>query len=760
LASKKAPDTTQTDTKTPSRPFIDAKTALTAYTESKKWLRTYFDPLDEFERLARNRPSTTIPKGLPKVTDGTLAAIVQEQPKRIVQQTPTGLVECKDYPEYAKIADYELQNCLIPMSNRNGDRLQKSWLMLGKAMTYGLATSYSYFTSTNGKQHVDFVIPYVKDVIVEKGKVYAPDSNIGFMRSWYQKRDLQAIINREKALMAKIKDYKSEWDLKALADLMESGPSTKDNDSRTPAEKEKGGDVGGFEVIHAFQNGKNAEFYSFSPSFGDGRLLRTKTNSDPRGVMPLNFLYCNIDLSNPLGRGQVELSGGVQNLIDQQMQMFQFMSTLEMGPPLQVWGSPNKASLKMRPNAIWDMGTNPNNKVEPYTTSNFALVNFPTNYGLLKSQILNLNSAQDHSISSDSGSPAQSKTQAGVQAAESRLGVSDNYLRKQFEAWDEAEKETEINLYFAEMKGSTSIKLKGEELAEMMKTPAQKYIKDDTLTIPYKEISNVSFKFNVDPSSSEVKEDADNVDKLTEVYKILQSDPDPSLNDKKTKLLKVLIDEIGAEGTDELFPELDKNQNPQQQAPEQPQITPQMVQQLVMQTVQQAMDAQKQQPKTIAESLAIKFSDLPEDAKQQVLKQIGINSTMPSPQHIDQSNKVIDSAHNAQHAQDTHDFNVQKAAVDTIQNAGQQEQSHQLAQQQADSAQQASQDPSEPTNEQPADQPLDGSLTPGEQTIVHELLTRGFDENDAEQAITMLRQGVPEGQIIQTLTAKQGAAHV
>jgi hypothetical protein len=173
------------------------------------------------------------------------------------------------------------------------------------------------------------------------------------------------------------------------------------------------------------------------------------------------------------------------------------------------------------------------------------------------------------------------------------------------------------------MTGKKTITLKPEDVKEIAKTDSKKYLdaKDPTkLTIPFKEISNVSFKFNVDASSSEVKEDADNAEKLTEVYKILQSDPDPALAPIKQKVLKVLIDEIGAEGTDDLFP--DDNQvgpdgQPIQQ-PQQQQVTPQMVQQMVMEGIQQAEEAKKQQPKSIAESLQIKFADLPEDSKQEL----------------------------------------------------------------------------------------------------------------------------------------------
>ncbi len=514
-----------------NQPFIDPQTARIAYEESYRWLRIYDDPIDEFERLARNRPSLSIDPSLPKVTDGTLAAIIQEQPKRIVQQAPTGQIVSDEHPEFGEVADVVLTDKLMPIYNRNGNLLQKSWNMIGKAMTQGKQASYTFFTATNGILHTDFVLPYIKDDITEKGKTFAADSNYRFLRSWYQKTDLKAILNRELSLQKTKKGYTSEWDLKLLAQFIEDGDAAIPANLQTPAQKEKGGNNGGYEVIHAFQVGKDAEFYSFAPRFQDGKNLRVKTNNDPRGRMPMDDLYCNIDLSNPRGRGQVELSGGVQNLIDQQMQMFQFMTTYQQAPALQVWGNVNKATLKIRPGAIWDMGSSPNNKVERDIVSDAAMTNFANNYGLLKSQILNLNSSQDHSISASQAPSSQSKTSQGVQAAEQKLGVSDNYLRKQFETWFGNQSSTSVNIHFAEMKGSEKIQLNQMQIDDLQSGPAAKFIKKDSKTgkeyldVTYDAINKVTFDMQVDAGTSEEVDDQDQLVKMKEIMDEVGANP-------------------------------------------------------------------------------------------------------------------------------------------------------------------------------------------------------------------------------------------
>lgn len=741
-----------------SSPFINKNTAMDAYTESKDWLRPYFEPIDEFERIARNKPSSKIDPSLPKITDGTMAAIVQETPKRIIQQAPTGLLTSKDHPEFAKLADICLRDELIPSYNRMGNMLQKSWNMIGKSMTWGRATSYTFYTSTNGKFHTDFVIPYVKDILTEKGKVFAPDSNVRFMRSWYQKRDLKAILNQETRLEKKDKSYKSDWDLSLLAKMLDSSETTKPAELQTPAEREKGASGGGYEVIHAFQTGKNAEFYSFSPQFEDGKPLRVKVNNDPRGLMPFDDMYANIDLSNPLGRGAVELSGGVQNLIDQQMQMFQFMSTMEMAPPIKIRGNVNKTSLKLRPFAHWDMGTGPQNDVEAFALSNFALQNFPNNMQMLQSKIMQLNSSQDTSVGAENGNVGQSKTQAGVEASQQRLGVSDNYFRKQYEDWFEDQSETSVNIYFSEMKGTKTLPLDEKDRKEIIKTPAAQYVTPKgELEVPYKAINDVVFTFQVNAGSSEVKEDSENMDKLLQVYEMASANPNPDIQAKVPELFKIIVKETGVEGVDELFPEDQTDENGQpmqpQAQPQQPQISPEQIQQLVMQTVQEALQAEKaNKPEPdphmeLIKALNIKFDQIPESARQQVLQLLGLDTGDMTPVEQKQALEQLSALNQA----DDHERAPELAQQDRDFQASQ---ADKAAQQQAQQSQSSPTSQSSASTAQSQQQTPDPTMTPEETELVETLLQRGFNENDVEQAVMMTRQGMPLEQVIQTIGAK------
>lgn len=507
-------------------PFLTSDQARDAFEDAWRWYWVYMQPLDEFERIARNRPSPNIDPSLPRITDGTTAGIILETPKRVFEQLPAGHVLNKNAPEIAPIADLIYREKLLYMYHHQGNLLQKTWNMISKSMTYGVASSYTFFTKTAGKFHTDFIIPYAKDSFGERGKVYIPDSHFRFMRSWYTKRDIIAIINREKRLEETVKGYKTPYNLIAMANWAESGPQQKPVYLMTPAEKEKGGETGGYEMIHVFQEGVGAQFFGFAPRFNEGQNMYVKTNPDPRGKMPLDDLYCNIDLSNPLGRGQVELCGGLQNLMDQQMQMYQFMSTIMQGPPLQTWGTVNKATLKYRPNAIWDMGNSANNKVEPVVVDNKYITQFVTNMQFLAGKINMINATQDAAITMPTKAAAnstQSKTPAGVDQMQQRLGVSDNYLQMMAEAWFRDHSETSLNLYFANMKGKEAIDVGEQDIKDLEATLADKYITVDPktnnakLNIDYDKIDEVMLTFHVEPGSSKKLDDDEQLQKLQTV---------------------------------------------------------------------------------------------------------------------------------------------------------------------------------------------------------------------------------------------------
>jgi hypothetical protein len=626
--------------------YIKQSELLTTFSDAKKFMMPLFDPFEEFERIARNRPHPGIAKELPKVTDGTLASIIQEKPKRVIQQIPTGKIKTED--EWLEIvAQYILESVILANADEDAKFIRKCKVAVSKSMIYGGQPAFVKFLNRADYFGTDFVLPYVKDVFLEPGKISDTASNVIMLSTWWSKNQIEALIAKHKKL-----SDDGGWDLKVLAELITEKPGQKDATQQSPSEKSKQLNNGFYQIVHVFQRGIGASFYSFAPRLADGEnVVRTKKNPDPRGIIPIHYMYADQDFSNPLGRGAVEMSGGLQNLIDSEMQMYQYNRALMLNPPIKKWGSFSKSVLKMAPNAIWELGANKDSgDAEPATIDSSALANFPSNYSLMKSQILNLNNSLDTSVSSEAGNPGFSKTDSGVKANSERLGISDNDMRKSFESWFSDVAETMVNLHFAERSGVEELALSEECAVKLQQLHPEAVGPNNTIRINY-DTETPKLKFEVDASSSSMKDNETQLEALDSVLEryekspILQQIIPP---DKVAGIWNSIISSSGVEDAEKLQVEMEADGKIKQgdETQQQPEMTPEMVQQMVQEAMQQekANDPGEHPVIKLMTSLNIKFTDLDPNSQRQVLQEIlGVDATGTLPSEVTQATQIADT---------------------------------------------------------------------------------------------------------------------
>lgn len=532
--------------------FIDEKNIGDAYQESLEKFKPALANIDEFERIARNKPKANLPKGFPPTTDGTTASFIKARPKNVIQQLPTGVVDSfeKD-KDLAGVADLVLTERIIPNATSGGSVLQKSWLALSKAATYGSQPAFVFYTQHGDYTGADFKLPYIKDVIMEAGKTFDKDCNVMFMRTYYQPKDIDWLIHREKKLNSE--GVFSGWNAKHLSDIKHH-LKQKEDETKTPVEKELNLNAGGIEIIFAFQAGKGAYFYGYSPDLKE--VLWKMKNPDPRGIIPIHYLYYDLDMSSPIGTGAIEMVAGLQNMLDAEMQMYQYGQALALNPPLIKRGTFDSSTIRFKNNAIWDLGNNPQNSISPANISTHGIVHFTNNYGLIKSQILNINNTSDHSVSAQVGNPGFSKTDSGVKAREQALGVDDNYLRKQFEGWYGDVCETMLNIHFALSSGKEEIELTQEYIDRKKLTDPE--FKSTSATVYYDEVKG-GFSFKVDASTSKLKDDESAIENLKSVLELVNSDPTLGQYVRKDKILARFMAKVGVDDPEELIVDTDKD---------------------------------------------------------------------------------------------------------------------------------------------------------------------------------------------------------
>lgn len=512
--------------------YLNETNIFKKYSAAKDYTEKLTEPYPEFERIAQNKPHENIENGYPKTTDGTTASIIRKAPRRALQQLPSGVIKSDNTDDWLPIvAEFIYTNKILPYANEEYDLIQKCWTATEKAMTFGAAVSLTTFVNHDGFFSPDMTIPYWGDVFIQPGKKSGYDCEYVFIRTWFQPEDIDALISREQKLKKQAKsrgeEYESSWDIAALKEVKDA-VETKDEQGTNPTEDDRGLTPEGIELIIGFQNGVGSKFYTFNPK--KKKIVRTKQNRDPRGKMPLDWLYADVDGNNPLGRSVVELIGGLQNLIDSDMQMYQFNRALMLAPPIVKRGTFSKSKIVYKPNAIIDLGSDMQARIDPLNVDTTAVTNYPNLYGLQKSQLLNLISSPDSSISAEVGNPGFSKTHAGVEQQNQLVSVDDNYTRKMIEAWFEHWSETAINMHFAERSGVEELQL-DDRTVQKLKKLTEKGIEvpnfdpeTGMILIDYDQTTDV-LHFRVDASTSKLKTDGEQLEAITLLLERLEASP-------------------------------------------------------------------------------------------------------------------------------------------------------------------------------------------------------------------------------------------
>lgn len=464
--------------------YLDEKQLKDALVESEAYMRDFWKNIPELQRITRGKPGK-VPKGKPRVTDGTLAGIRREMPKQIIQRLPSGRAIIHGHEDYEDYANAVLTDIILCYANSGGTPYAKAKRAIRNTVDIGSAWAECFFNRTGDILHADYKILTYNHVLFEKGKVSEFDLNFMPIVEYYTKTDLLAIIKNPA--------YKDEWDFTNLQALIDSGEAEKDADQRTEEEKKQSAPVGYFKVVTFYQRGVGATFYKYAPKID--KVVWQKVSTDPRGIIPVHGLVAEDDDYNPLGEPLARISAGKQNLLDFDMQMYQYGQGMAYSPPTKLWGNTPESKIKIAPDAVIKLnGTRATDDFEAVNLSNQATSNFANNYGLIKSQILNeTGRTGDTSIDTSSGNVGFGKTPAAIKQNGTRLSASDNDINLSYELWQGRVYETLLNIHFAESSGNKQLELESETI--------QRYKFNKRPTVNYDaDIGKIKFKVNASTS--------------------------------------------------------------------------------------------------------------------------------------------------------------------------------------------------------------------------------------------------------------------
>lgn len=319
----------------------------------------------------------------------------------------------------------------------------------------------------------------VKGLLSEDGNVIDPT---------YNERTIQYVIDED---MFTARDYASE----KMADKMKGATSIKS-----------------LMLVTEYRRGSDS-FVTFVPEIN--AEFRRVPNYDPRKGIPWNFLVLEPDPDFPLGISQVEFL-----LADQQFNdLFQTSAyknlLLAMEPPIMVSGwETNPSSYKYEPRKIWNLGNNPNNKVEPVKIENSILSNWSTTReSIAAAMVRNLNVA-DGTIAKDAN-VGYSKTAPGVEAQTEAKTISVNQYQKRVEDFVSNWAVQALRMYVTAMTGTHELSVDEETRRRLFDIGAGDCIDGNKVMIDFSALSADMLEFKVRAGSLVQRKEDQELDRLT-----------------------------------------------------------------------------------------------------------------------------------------------------------------------------------------------------------------------------------------------------
>lgn len=514
--------------------YLEKSELVSTYNEAERVAKDWFAPFDEYERIAGNKLSKTLGKNMPRVNDGSLAASLLETPMQVLPNMQPGKFTSTTSKTawINELANIIWKTKIVPNANTQASFFDKEQIALYRAIKYGAQPRYNFFVSTDTYTGSDWSLPYIRNLKLEPGKFSVDDCDYLFLDVYYTKIQLKKIIKQqtEETKKAKAEGRKPDtsWNIPALKKLADMSMTSKEMQEQNINERDKQVSSSGIKTTICFNRGIDAPFYLFSKHLGIDETIREWPNPDPTGDLPITMQYCYENLESPYGIGRVELAGPTQNVLDYMTQAHVLATQLGLAPPKKVKGpidTSNLNSFVSAPDAMWLTG---NADIELMQTTSSVYSQFPANFGLYKSQLQTLQGRTDGSVSSESGNPSFSKTQAGVKQQEQRTNSQDNYLRNKADTASAKMAQKMMNVHMAQMQGVDLLDIAEEDRDKLMKSG---YFDENPMTEDIPSINEIpvlydelreSFKFEYD---ARPEADDDEKGRWLELIDIATSNP-------------------------------------------------------------------------------------------------------------------------------------------------------------------------------------------------------------------------------------------
>lgn len=400
--------------------------------------------MERNERIFYRKPSVTSNGQMEyaDLVDNTLASYLEKMPKNVIQKLPTFTVDAHTRNKAEDLV-YEFIAKKIILRNgssRGYSLLQKHWIAMRNAATFGACAAYLPFEKDFGEYTVGFEPIYWGDLYPEAYANNINSANFVQFRTLKTEGDLERILEG-------LDEEQGTWNALGLKEVLDygAGQTTSPNAQNYKAQME--GLPQGMYELFVFTNDDWVVTYHYATQ----TILRViKNNSRRRRVVSL---YSDYDGSSIMGRSLIDMAYAAQQSLTSLLRNFVYTSDYNTDPAKTVKGvSLNEDTFNLtKGNTMFLSEEDGSVDLHPIDTT--TLQNFPNLYNLLKGVLLtSLPSSNDSSIPAGEGGGTYSRTQAGVNSQDQKADIENNYYRKNYEQFFEMTLENQINIYLAEIK--------------------------------------------------------------------------------------------------------------------------------------------------------------------------------------------------------------------------------------------------------------------------------------------------------------------
>lgn len=386
-------------------------------------------------------------------SEGSTQTIKRKIRAQTIQRTPDGEIVTpydKNSIEQA-IIDYLFKHKVLMSEIDGKDMMKQLWKTFNAAYDYGFGCVRTGFEKDpDGDPRISYTLIPWNDIIPSPDCKAIEEADWYIVREYIPKSSLKMLLNEnggvdDPTYDADVVRYLVEREIKDSTEVA----------SAPLADRKKGvTKVHSVEVRTYYCRGAK-EFITYVP--GLNVILRKVKNYDPRLEVPIHFLILEPDPEFPYGCSSVMWTIAQQQFADAFQSTAYQTLLLGLKPPMQVFGNLTNPKIKMKPGAIWPMGTNPNNRIEPYRVETTTVTQYGSILENVSGRMMQSLNITDATVASDANVPHYSGTPQGVEQQRVDKTITINQFQKRVEVFFSEWANHALRSYINSMSGKVKI---------------------------------------------------------------------------------------------------------------------------------------------------------------------------------------------------------------------------------------------------------------------------------------------------------------